>query len=393
MRQANAHRWPAVLIVAVSASLLPRAQAEEPARALVRQGNEQYAAGQYAEALQSYRKAAELNPAVQTPELLHDQAAAHFKLGQMQDALDLWTRIKEAADPAFEARTRYNLANCAYAEALAARGGESAGARAATDRSANPAGVNAGADAGKALAKLAEAVDGYREALSLDPKLTDARANLELAQRLRRQIEAERQNQQKQAGEKGKDANDKQHSESQSKPASQPSSQKKPEKDQSKPPQTQPADQKPKKQDESSQEQKRQQQEQSKENDQGQENQQPSADEQAEQQERERQKQKAEQQKQAAEQKDTAQEPNESTPSGSQEPNATTEQQKAEKPRAAETQPGETGAERMQSAVPLQMTQAEAERLLQKIRDLEKKRREALLRQRVARQKPVERDW
>ncbi|MEW6253018.1 MAG: hypothetical protein AB1716_20460, partial [Planctomycetota bacterium] len=57
--------------------------------------------------------------------------------------------------------------------------------------------------------------------------------------------------------------------------------------------------------------------------------------------------------------------------------------------------PAETSAEGENAGQPreVRMTQAEMERLLQRVRDAEKQRRELLLRRRVAQQKPVERDW
>jgi Ca-activated chloride channel family protein len=283
-------------------------------RDLVRQGNEHYAAGRYAEALKSYEQAAAGTPHP-APELLHDLAAAHFKLGQLDEARDLWVRIKEAGDSGLEARTRYNLGNCDYADALAAA-------------QQNPQ---------HALDLLGTATDQYRTALQLDPNLTDARANLELTQRLKKQIEEQTQNQpqsQPSKNEQQKDQQKQSSSQSSSQPsASQPTEDQQTQQDQSastQPSQTQPAQ-----------------------------------DQQQEQKDREQQKEQPEEQ-----------------PAPQSQPQT----------RPAETQPAPQPQPGDESKA-VHLSREQAERLLQMIRDAEKARREKLIQQRTVGQKKVERDW
>lgn len=137
-------------------------------RELIQQGNEHFAAERYAEALEAYEQAADSAGEELGAELLHNQAAAHFKLGELDEARELWVRALALKDAAFEARARYDLGNCDYAEALQA--------------------LQSG-DAGGAMERLDRGVQQFRDAIRLDPGLEDARANLELAHTLKKLLE------------------------------------------------------------------------------------------------------------------------------------------------------------------------------------------------------------
>jgi len=288
-------------------------------REAARRGNEHYAAGRYAEALDAYAQATN-QPADKPPaaELLHDRAAALFKLGRIAEARALWSQAKGLKDAAFEGRTEYNLGNCEYVDALAA----------AQRR-----------DMPKALELLGQAAERYRDALRLDPTLADARANLELAQLLRRQIEEQRQNQ------------------PQSQPSSRPQSQ----------PQSQPASRPGKQQSQSTQ---------STTSPSSQPQSQPSS-------------QPESQPSSRPESQPGQQDQQQSQPQSDQEQE---NQRNAEsQPASAESQPAEEQSGEQPPGT--QMTREQAERLLQMVRDAEKARREMLARQRMSRQKPVDRDW
>jgi len=287
----------------------------------VRQGNEHFAAGRFADALKCYERAAALADRRQQAEILHDQAAAHFRLGDLQAARDLWVRVKETGDPQFEARTRYNLGNCDYSEALAAAARQ---------------------DIATAMQRLNDAIQQYRAALRLDAALADARANLELAETLKRQLAAQQARApQSQSASQPTCEREEGQTEQQDKAGSQPASQ-------------------PRGQPESS-----------------------ASQESAEQ-----------SPQQSSPSQPPSDQPRESEPGQSNEgkaqqqqapgrqPEPETERQKETRQRDSDGQP-----------VPVEMTREQAERLLQMIRDAEKARREMLARQRVAAQKPVERDW
>ena len=294
----------------------PATYAASP-RDLVAQGNAHYAAGRYAEALRSYEEAAHRTGSP-SAELLHNQAAAHFKLGQIGDARELWARAKTLGDAAFEARARYNLGNCDYAEALtAAQSG----------------------DKQKALQLLSQAAAEYRNALRLDPTLTDARANLELAHQLKKQIEQSQQEA------------------PQSQPSSEPSSQ-----SGSSQPSSEPSTS-------------------------------PTSSESAESQPGQSSERQSQTQPSEAPASQPGQEPEPQEQEKEAEPLASRpESQPAGMPPApAESQPAHSSADRPVTTIYL--TPEQAERLLQMVRDAEKARREMLLRQRQGSQKPVDRDW
>jgi hypothetical protein len=99
--------------------------------------------------------------------LQHNRAVELFNEGRIAEAREIWARVADQGDAVFEARMVYNLGNCDYAEALALRD--------AAPRDA--------------LRLLEAASERYLDAIGVDPSLEDARANLELAQLLIRQLE------------------------------------------------------------------------------------------------------------------------------------------------------------------------------------------------------------
>jgi len=278
-------------------------------RDLIIQGNQHYAAGRFAEALKCYQQAA-AEGAGRSPELLHNQAAALFKLGQIDQARDFWTQLKNLPDAGWEATSRYNLGNCDYAEAL----------RAARE---NPQ---------QAIQLLDQAGQQYRAALRLNPAMSDARANLELAHLLKQQIQQQLQNQ----------------------PQTQPSADQCQQNQSTQPPSSQPGQRGQAAQSPESQ---------------------PASPSSAQSQPANRSQESGQDQGQAGQEDEPRGQPGQ-TPSETL---------------PAETQP--TDREQSQEGSAVEMTQEQVERLLQMIRDAEKARREKLAQLRVAREKPVERDW
>ena len=180
------------------------AAAAQPCRAdspreLIKQGNEDYAAGRFAEALEAYQQAAGESTDALSAELLHNEAAAQFKLGNVDEARELWVRALSLKDPAFEARARYNLGNCHYADALRALESQ---------------------DRNGVFEAIDKATQQYRDAIRLDPGLESARANLELAHQLKKRLE-EQPTTQSQSQSSSTQQNDQQQDQS-SQPSSQP---------------------------------------------------------------------------------------------------------------------------------------------------------------------------
>jgi Ca-activated chloride channel family protein len=319
-------RMRLLLGVVVAGCVLAAAGAAElDAYGLLARGNEHQAAGRYEEALADYAEAAHRGlPPEYEAELLHNQAAAHFRLGQFDDARDLWNRAAPRRDAGFEARMRYNLGNANYAAALRA--------------------AQAG-DAAQAQAALQRAGDQYRDAIRLDPQLTDARANLELLYRLRAELAEQDETPQTQPGEQSESAPDEQQS-----PDTQPS-------DSQSPPSTQPQPD-----DESPQDQ------------------QPEPQEQGE--------QPVDDQQQSRSEAGESGESQAGESGAEQEQDGTTEPADGEPRDAAE-----------QQAQPSPLTPDQVERMLQRVRDRDRQRRERLRQLEIqrameaARNRPVERDW
>lgn len=343
MSTSRGWRMCGVGVVLVLSAWTPVAWAAESLRDLVAQGNAEFAAQRYSNALELYERAAQLPGGAESIELLHNRAAAHFKLGQRNEARELWARARERGDANLEARMRYNLGNLEYAEALDALQQPQPGVEAAQEH-------------------LARAVEQYRGALRLDPSLTDARANLELSHQLRRQLEEMLQNQ-PQTGDSDQQSGEQQDESKQD--SSEQSNNPQRDQQQSQQQSDQASDQ--------------QQDQQSAESEQGESQQEPQ-DEQSGQQDQQEQQQQ-DQSPLAADQDQAGQ----------------SEQQQAEASgdAPAEAAPRETPQQPAGEAQPAQdrMTDQQAERLLQMVRDAEKARREELARRRMSRTEPVEKDW
>ena len=129
--------------------------------------------GRIDEALEAYRSV------VPNPETKHqldyNYAVAQYRKGDIQAARALFTEAATSPDQILSATARYNLGNCFYSEALAAVENQ---------------------DKATAVELLHQAIDNYRGSLSSDPHQVDARANIELAVALIKQLQDEQQQQQ-----------------------------------------------------------------------------------------------------------------------------------------------------------------------------------------------------
>mgnify|MGYP002623849614 CR=1 FL=1 len=159
--------------LAVIIALPQFAFAAQPAD-LVQRGNEALRAGKVEHALADYEQAAHIAPHL--PELLYNQAVAQYRSGQYEQARQLFAQTAAKADARLDAKARYNLANCDYAEAVQL----------------------ADKDKPAAIDRLKSAISHYRNALAGDPTDTDARANAQLAQILIERLQKEEEQQQQQ---------------------------------------------------------------------------------------------------------------------------------------------------------------------------------------------------
>lgn len=296
--------------------VLPVRAADSQASRLVGQANQALAEGRTDEALELYDKAAGL--VADSPELAYNRGVAYYRKGDRTKAAEQFKKALTTRDLQLEARAKFNLGNCAYAEAL--------------DKQQ---------DLKAALEQLRLAISYYKDAIAADPDDIDAKMNIETAQLLMKHLlDQEKNKQQEQQDQQNDDQNESPESQPE-RPQSQPASQPESREDKQEQQDGQEQDGNPDRQDEERQ--------------QGQDQQAGDEDEQNE--------------------KDGQE--------GKVEPQ---QQESAGGEQGEDDQEGEQAGVR-------EMTPEQAENLLQRIRDRERERREALLRLRRMRQVPVDKDW
>ncbi len=187
------NRWAQFVFIAIAILLLPTlGQADTPAPdKLVRQANEALTAGKVDNALAVYKQLAEQQPG--RAELVYNQAVALYRKGNYDQAAELLGQSLKTHDKTLEAKARFNLGNCAYAEGLQ---------------------LLKKKDKKAAVKQLQTAISHYRESLQANPNDADARANIELAQMLIKQLQ-QKPKQNKKQQQKNKQQNKKQQNKKQ----------------------------------------------------------------------------------------------------------------------------------------------------------------------------------
>ena len=156
----------------------------ESVRSLIDSGNTAYDQGDYAKSLDHYKKAAEIDP--DSAVALFNKGNAFYKLGNYPEAFNAYEKaagkaIKED-NLQLEAQSRYNMGNSAFrrAEKLVQEAPETA------------------------YEEFNRSSQNFQSALKLDPKISDAGHNLEVARIKARKVEElmRRQQQQKQLQQK-----------------------------------------------------------------------------------------------------------------------------------------------------------------------------------------------
>ncbi len=313
-------------------------------RSAIDAGNSHFSAGRFKEARAAYDAAIEPAEPRLLADLLHNRAAAAFKLGDYAAARDLWVRAAGLSDAAFEGLVQYNLGNCSYREAIdqlqAAQEQAVPDATAALPAGAPPEPKQVPAQ--QIIGLLDRAILRYRDAIRLDATLVDARANMELADQLRKKLKEQAASQpdsqpQSQSGSQPSSQQSGQGDQQQnsSQPSSNPSSQ----------PQSQPSSQQ------------------------------------------------GDQQNENGEQQEQDQPPPQEDPSDSQPASRPQSRPSPQTQPMPETQPAESQPSPGEDEGIEHMSRAEFERLLQRVRDAEKLRRQKLRAAEAARQKPVDKDW
>ena len=188
-RRVLAHGHLAAIVAFVYISPVILAQ-EKDVHTLVAEANLALAEGDYATALDMYRAAEVTCPG--SPELAYNRGVANYMLGDYAQAHDAFNRSLLTRDVGLEAKIKFNLGNVAYAAAL--------------KKMSSPP---------EALGLLKSAIAHYRDALELDSEDEDARVNIELAQRLIRDLldklkEQRKEGQQQEDQQKQQDDKDQQ---------------------------------------------------------------------------------------------------------------------------------------------------------------------------------------
>ena len=155
-----------VLVAMVALGVLP-AEAE-PVHKKVRVGNRLYEAGEYLEAHKRYTDAQVDAPEMK--ELDFNVGDTLYKQRKYEDAIAAYSRATESRRPEVEAGALYNMGNCKYTL------GEQQGS----------------------IELMREAIDAYRQSLSIDPEDADAKFNIEFVERRIKEMLSQQQEQQQQ---------------------------------------------------------------------------------------------------------------------------------------------------------------------------------------------------
>ncbi len=147
------------------------AWADEPALK-INSANQAFVDGKIDEALAQYGTAEQLMPG--SPLLAYNKGVALYRKGQLDQARHSFTGALDTDNPELAAKASFNLGNCHYADAV----------------------QQPESERGAAIESLQTAIAHYRSALQSNSDDTDARANIELAQKLMRKLQKEEQQQQ-----------------------------------------------------------------------------------------------------------------------------------------------------------------------------------------------------
>ena len=173
------------------------ASAEDPARASFAAGLQAFAASNYPAASNAFLAAAAAAPAAKL-----DPAAAYYNAGlsayaggDLKAAADSFARAASGSDLRLQSRAYYNRGNALFHQA----GGPAA---AMPPTASAPMPAMSTQELASAESSVGEAIQMYENAIALDPKDVDAKANYELAVLKQQQLQQQKQQQQKQDQQK-----------------------------------------------------------------------------------------------------------------------------------------------------------------------------------------------
>ncbi len=359
-------------------------------QSLLQQATEEIELGQWEAAAESLDVYVEeySNP---SPEVLYDRGVAHYNVGNFGTAVESFDNaMNQTEDSLLKTYCAYNLGNAIYQETMGELEGTSTGA---------PSG-GAMVAIDKAKTQIQEVLQQYRTTIQHDASDMDARANGELAWKMLQQLEQmqeeieqqqEQQQQNDQQEQQQDDSSaDQQQEQSQSQEQNDQEEDNQSEQEQSEQEQDQDGEQ--------SEQQQSEQQEQNQEQDGEQTEQQAEQQEQNQQQDGEQSEQEQSGQQEQSQQQDgeqSEQKQSEQQEQSQQRDSEQSEQQLEEgelesTDEAMNTSKSQSANQKEEGE---RLTEQEANRLLQLIRDKEQQRRKALAARRAANRIPVGKDW
>ncbi len=372
--------------------------AAAPPKELLAEAQRLLDAGDNTAAVAKYEEARSLAP--DSAEIAYNLGVAKYRLGDFTEAANLFKEAASKAKADLAARAMFNQGTATYADALKhvpPTGGATPSMPAPTPGGEHPALSAEGLD--EAIQAVEQSITHFRDAANANPADADSRANAERAFRLLKKLEEmklEQQQQQQQQQQDNKDQKDQQEKQDQQQQNQSQQNQDQQNQDQQK---QQKQDQK-QGQDQQQQEQQDQKSQSQSQKDQSQKGQdQKGQDQQRPDQQKPDQKKPDQQKQQSPDQKDQQDRDQGQQSSAPKEQNdqkgeqrkptdgGQLDQQKPDPNAKQEPQPAGASDQRPT------MTPQEAQQILQMVRDKEKQRREAILRQQRAKQTPVNKDW
>jgi tetratricopeptide (TPR) repeat protein len=145
--------------------LLPLTAHADSMADLIDEGNIAYLAGEYEKALSAYEEASVKAP--ESPFIYFNKGATLYQMGDYAAATSAFEKAAlKSKDLRLEAKSKFNLGNCAFREA---------------ERQKD-------SDLNKALEALTKSIRHYQEALELDPEFVESAENIEVARLLMKNI-------------------------------------------------------------------------------------------------------------------------------------------------------------------------------------------------------------
>ena len=170
-----------IFIFWILAAPSPKVCADSPA-GIVDKGNAAYLSGKYDDAISAYEEASVEAP--ESPHIYFNKGAAFYKKGDYASAAEAFEKAAvKSKDITLEAKSRFNLGNCAYREA---------------ERQQD-------SDLDKALEACTKSIRHYQEALELDPDFNEAAENIEVVRLVMKTI-LDEINKQKEAAKQQQEA-------------------------------------------------------------------------------------------------------------------------------------------------------------------------------------------